>query len=127
MNVVPGKVQPGQRAPAETGYLTLTWDCEDGATGETGELMTSVAVLRNMVPLAYTDPEMQTFFREKQIDGQTVGQAGLQVIYADLDQLERAYKELVELGKIEAMIRVVKRCWRLSWLRTSTVDVRKRC
>eukprot|EP00438_Fugacium_kawagutii_P000714 Skav220055 [mRNA] locus=scaffold2981:514713:520858:- [translate_table: standard] len=94
VNVVPGEVQPGQRAPAETGYLTLTWNCpRNDDRSETGELMLSIAALTSLVPLN-EKAEMQTFFRERKVQGETMAQAGLQVIYETIDQLQLAYKEL---------------------------------
>jgi len=98
VKVVPGKVQPGQRAPAETGYLTLTWDCpayvKGGDQSETGELMLSIAAIRQFVPLVDSQPEMQTFFREVWVDGAAVVQAGIQVIYTGgIDQVQKAFKE----------------------------------
>ena len=98
MKVVPGKVQPGQRTPAETGHLTLTWQCPADMAGnhrETGELMLCIAAIQNLVPLAETQPEMQTFFREKRDgpNGEVITLAGIQVIYGGIDQLQKAFKD----------------------------------
>ncbi|CAE7381392.1 PRP22 [Symbiodinium natans] len=99
VKVVPGKVQQGQNSSAEMGFLTLTWDCpETMRNSEDADLNVIMADLRRFVPLVDTDPEMQTFFRQKPRGNSVQQQAGLKVIYpGGLEQLQRAYQAMPRL------------------------------
>lgn len=55
-------VSSAHKSKAVTGYVKISWDCHQGARMDDESLSVDTARIRQFVPLANENPEIETFF-----------------------------------------------------------------
>jgi len=102
--VRPGGVSSAHKSKAITGYVKISWDCHQGARMDDESLRVTTAQIRQFVPLAHENPQIETFFfavpdnwaRRLRQPGNQGGErlrAGFKVQYDNIEDVERAAAE----------------------------------